>query len=368
LNHQQQYAEFELGRNPFICPSEPSIKLTEQGLGKKPEEMEFPTAWFDPDVHFFTKDRLREFGLSLKTVPEAFDWTDYWKDPIKDQGDEGSCWTFSSANTAEAALWVRGRDHVRVSTQQLLDCLHTHKNVDGNWCYDGDCGYVGSSSSDAGGFAEDAMKFFSKYGFRDAHLYPYKYGICKDRQELPPGVENTMENLKAHCEATDYCAFNHAAYLSITESDYYVHRARQFCQNVTPVADKCRMDLVKPAGYIKGIVLVSYDPVLNVYQSDGMHEDMIAEAVYKLGPVSIQMNALSILRYRGGIMDFSAEQCDQRTNDHLLQIVGWGTENGIDYWKIRNSWGPFYGENGFLRIRRGNNVCGVAMNVFAAYV
>eukprot|EP00493_Phyllostaurus_siculus_P024295 UN24634 len=120
-----------------------------------------------------------------------------------------------------------------------------------------------------------------------------------------------MENLKAHCEATDYCAFNHAAYLSITESDYYVHRARQFCQNVTPVADKCRMDLVKPAGYIKGIVLVSYDPVMSVYQSDGMHEDMIAEAVYKLGPVSIQMNALCILRYRGGIMDFSAEQCDQ---------------------------------------------------------
>ena len=35
---------------------------------------------------------------------------------------------------------------------------------------------------------------------------------------------------------------------------------------------------------------------------------------------------------------------------HCFQIVGYGSENGQDYWKVRNSWGTDYGENGFVRV------------------
>jgi C1A family cysteine protease len=37
-----------------------------------------------------------------------------------------------------------------------------------------------------------------------------------------------------------------------------------------------------------------------------------------------------------------------------VQLVGYGTdeETGLDYWLIRNSWGPYWGEEGFIRLRR----------------
>jgi C1A family cysteine protease len=51
--------------------------------------------------------------------------------------------------------------------------------------------------------------------------------------------------------------------------------------------------------------------------------------------------------------------------DHAVEIVGYGTENGIDYWKVRNSWGNSWGESGYIRIQKSSStndigVCGLA--------
>jgi C1A family cysteine protease len=66
----------------------------------------------------------------------------------------------------------------------------------------------------------------------------------------------------------------------------------------------------------------------------------------------------TFVKFLQGILD---EPCGRRLN-HEVTAIGYGTENGVDYWIVRNSYGKRWGESGYIRLRRGNGsggLCGI---------
>ncbi|GIY89440.1 cathepsin L [Caerostris extrusa] len=91
------------------------------------------------------------------------------------------------------------------------------------------------------------------------------------------------------------------------------------------------------------------------------NETALKRAVATVGPVSVGINAggYGFMHYRSGIYD--VEECDPSQLNHGVLVVGYGSENGKDYWIVKNSWGLRWGEGGYIRMARNkNNLCGIA--------
>jgi len=90
------------------------------------------------------------------------------------------------------------------------------------------------------------------------------------------------------------------------------------------------------------------------------NEDALKAAVSKQ-PVSIAIEAdkSAFQLYHGGVLDNPA--CGTKL-DHGVLIVGYGTDGGKAYWTVKNSWGAAWGEKGYIRLARGENMCGVALD------
>merc|ERR1712151_1257007 len=78
----------------------------------------------------------------------------------------------------------------------------------------------------------------------------------------------------------------------------------------------------------------------------------------KRGPVAAGVNAEAILKYSGGIVDMPNES---REVNHIVSIVGWSYDESSQsqYWIVRNSWGQYWGELGYFRIKMGGNQLGI---------
>lgn len=111
----------------------------------------------------------------------------------------------------------------------------------------------------------------------------------------------------------------------------------------------CRNNSCTAVAQVEGGMLVS-----------GGDENSLVEAVLKT-PVLAVINAgvKSFQFYRSGV--YNDPSCNSHDLDHVIQVVGYGSQNGTDYWICKNSWGVNWGMRGYILIARNQgNMCGIA--------
>merc|ERR1719204_3047198 len=213
-------------------------------------------------------------------VPNTVDWRDEGiVTPVKDQGQCGSCWAFSTTGTLEGQHALSTGNLVSLSEEQLVDC-DTKRNDGCN-----------------GGWPYVALNYINKNG-----------GIMSEE---------------------DY------PYLS-TDTE--------------PITGPCEFDASKVVATCTGYVKVAKDD-----------EDALQEAVATIGPISIAIDAnhFKFMHYKRGV--YYNENCSSTVLDHAVLAVGYGTENGEDYWLVKNSWNAGWGEGGYVKMARNrDNNCGIA--------
>merc|ERR1739848_721621 len=89
--------------------------------------------------------------------------------------------------------------------------------------------------------------------------------------------------------------------------------------------------------------------VTNFVKLPSNDADALMQAVATVGPISISVDA-SWGAYEKGV--YSGCTAEKTTIDHAVQLVGYGTESGQDYWLVRNSWGTTWGEGGYIKLPR----------------
>ncbi|GAV67980.1 Peptidase_C1 domain-containing protein/Inhibitor_I29 domain-containing protein [Cephalotus follicularis] len=270
---KKQSHGFRVGLNKFADMSNEEFKKTHLSKVKKP----------------ITKKR-NPFGSTRRKVvscdaPSSLDWRKYGiVTAVKDQGECGSCWAFSTTGAIEGIDALVTGDLVSLSEQELVDCDTTNDGCDG-------------------GYMDYAFEWIIRNGGIDTESdYPYTSS---------DGLDGTCDVTK---EETKVVTID--GYEDVDESDsaLYCATAKQ--------------------------------------------------------PISVGMDgsAVDFQLYTSGIYDGDCSD-DPNDIDHAVLIVGYGSEDGEDYWIVKNSWGTSWGMNGYFYLRRNTSdpygVC--AVNAMASY-
>jgi len=259
--HNAGNSTFELGHNEFSDLTWPEFKkLYVSGMAANP-----------------SLRRPKNIDLSLLSAPSdaSVDWVAKGAvTPVKNQGQCGSCWAFSTTGSTEGAFQIAGNPLTSFSEQDLVDCAASFGNAGCN-----------------GGLMDNGFKYIEKNGLAKESVYPY-----------------TGE--------TNKCDKGKQAQHVVTVTGY------------TDVPQKSTAAL---------------------------------KAAATKGPVSVAIEAdkSAFQLYKSGV--FTSKTCGTKL-DHGVLVVGYGTEGGKDYWKVKNSWGATWGAKGFILIESGKNLCGITQS------
>ena len=168
---------------------------------------------------------------------------------------------------------------------------------------------------------------------------------------------NIAPQVLISCSGDDGChggeAFNAYEWMStneITDETCSIYRARghdngmecapiTVCKNCMPnepcfVPDEYKVYGTEEYGQVSG-------------------EEAMMQEIFQRGPIACGIAVPDALEdYTGGVFNDTTGDMDIV---HDVSIVGWGVDNGVKYWTVRNSWGTHYGEDGFVRVIRGTN-------------
>ncbi|CAE6076296.1 unnamed protein product [Arabidopsis arenosa] len=101
-----------------------------------------------------------------------------------------------------------------------------------------------------------------------------------------------------------------------------------------------------------------------------LDENQIAANLVRHGPLAVGLNAVFMQTYIGGVS--CPLICSKRKVNHGVLLVGYGSKgfsilrlSNKPYWIIKNSWGKKWGENGYYKLCRGHDICGINSMVSA---
>jgi hypothetical protein len=119
---------------------------------------------------------------------------------------------------------------------------------------------------------------------------------------------------------------------------------------VFPAAEDCHFNAGSGLEVIKKAVPVGL----------GNETDLL-NSVAAYGPVVVALDASTVAfqLYSGGVFEDDI-YCSSVLVNHEMVVVGYGSNGETPYWIVQNSWGTGWGEDGYIRVIRGKNLCGIA--------
>jgi hypothetical protein len=128
-----------------------------------------------------------------------------------------------------------------------------------------------------------------------------------------------------------------------------------FCSQIIGVNwDKC-LDEKTPARFFRSIASYNISSNINEIQNEIFHWGPVVSAM------KIYTNFLE--KYDGLSIYMGPEKTDTIEGGHAVKIVGWGVENGIQFWWIANSWGVEWGKLGYFRMKMNIAECELEQNI-----